>query len=277
MWFWIVLGILVFLAAVLLFLLFPAVRKHADLELMNGALIAHRGLHDCIDDSPENSLPAFRNAVEHGYAIENDIHLTADGEVVVFHDDDFKRMCGLDKKPEEMTLREIRELRLGNSDEMVPTLQECLDVVQGKVFLLIEFKSFSKESSYRLCEKANEILETYTGKYMIQSFYPFVLKWYRKYRPDVCRGQLSSAFYHEQIAMKLLGCLVFNFLGRPDFISYEYAHRKNFFRRFCAGLGAFPVCWTLHSQEELDTARSCFKTYIFELFVPSDANDQKRV
>ena len=103
---WLAVGVLTLLA-LFLFLIWPATRRHPDLAWISGRYIAHRGLHSLDDALPENSLAAFQKAVEHGFMIENDIHLTADGEVVVFHDDTATRMCGIDRQIEDMTLAEM--------------------------------------------------------------------------------------------------------------------------------------------------------------------------
>ncbi len=261
------LGVVAVILALFLFLVFPSLRKHPDLEILDNLYIAHRGLHGLSENTPENSLEAYKKAVEFGYAIEIDIHLTKDGEVVVFHDDTLNRVCGVDGKVEEKTLAELKQLRLLGTDCEIPTLQECLDTVNGKVPLLIEFKCVSLKCD-DLCNAANEILSKYNGKYLIQSFYPTVLRWYKKHRKDICRGQLASAFKGEEFYKKLLGCLIFNVLARPDFVSYEHKYRKNLFRRLVTGLGAFPVGWTFESQKALDEDMSGFKAYIFEVFIP---------
>ena len=133
---------------IIVFLIFPSNKNQEDRKILKNSFIAHRGLHN--DKFPENSLSAFENAVKNGFAIENDIHLLADGNVVVFHDDNLKRMCGDDKKINELTLEEVKQYRLKGSDEQIPTLKECLDLVDGKVPLLIEFKCNSKKESYAL-------------------------------------------------------------------------------------------------------------------------------
>lgn len=251
---------------VLLFLIFPATRKHSDRNILKGLYIAHRGLHDIAKGIPENSLPAFEAAIKQGFAIENDIHLTKDGQVVVFHDDDMKRMCSLDKKIKDITLEEIKALKLLNTPFTVPTLKECLEVIDGKVPLLIEFKYDG--NSKALCEKANEILSEYSGKYFVQSFYPQNLYWYRKHRKDICRGQLSCSFKGEAFYKKLSGCLLFNFISRPDFVSYDHRDENHPCRRLVTRLGAFPVGWTFTDQKALDKNKRSFKAYIFENFIP---------
>lgn len=254
------------LTALFFFLIFPAVRRHPDRELLKGAKIAHRGLHGLSSDVPENSLRAFQAAVDKGYWIENDIHLTRDGHVVVFHDDTLNRMCGRDGKIEEMTLAELKECRLAGTDQQIPTLQECLDLVDGRVPLLIEFKCPTSQAA-PLCEAANRVLENYSGKYCIQSFYPPVLGWYRKHRKDICRGQLATPFYGEAFHRRLAGALLFNFIGRPDFVSYEHTFYRNIFRRLVVKLGAGSLGWTFRSEKELEARKADFQGYIFEKFL----------
>lgn len=263
---WIVI-VLLLLLGLYLFLIFPSPRKHKDRKLLSGLYIAHRGLHDAENDIPENSILAFGKAVEMGFAIENDIHLTKDGEVVVFHDDDLNRMCGVSGRPEDMTLTALKELRLGNTEEKIPTLRECLDIVDGKVPLLIEFK-IRNGSADPLCEAAENVLKEYKGKYFVQSFYPFVLSWYKKNRKDILRGQLAAAFKDDKPHMRMLGMLLFNFFARPDFVSYENETKESFGRKMCTLLGALPVGWTFKEQSEIDASRKDFKSYIFEGFLP---------
>ena len=257
--------VLALLLAVFLFLIFPAVPRHPQCKQLSGLRIAHRGLHNAT--LPENSLAAFEAACQAGYAIENDIHITKDGHVVVFHDDTLQRMCGVEGSIEALTLAEVKELRLLGTAHSIPTLQECLQLVDGRVPLLIEFKCLNVNTCNRLCNAANAILKDYKGPYFIQSFYPFVLYWYRRNRKDVCRGQLSSGFYKEKdISKRLLGCMVFNFLARPHFVSYEHTNKGNVFRRLCTLLGALPVGWTFRSLDEVKAAHKSFKAFIFEHF-----------
>ena len=257
----IIIGILL---ALFIFLICPAIRKHPDRKLLEGKFIAHRGYHT-VNGTVENSLSSFKAAAEAGFIIENDIHLTKDGEVLVFHDDNLVRMCGSEIKPEESTLAELKEFCLIGSDEKIPTLKECLEVVDGRVPLLIEFKGTDCE---HLCTAANEILKDYNGKYFIQSFNPLMVRWYKKNRPDIMRGQLASAFYKEPLKLKLVGALLLNFLSRPDFVSYEFRYENNFFRRFATFLGAFPVAWTYRNREDYEKTKNTYKTFIFERFIP---------
>lgn len=266
---WILLAVLVAAVLLILFLIFPSPRRHPARETLRGRYIAHRGLHDLAENTPENSLAAFRAAAEQGHIIENDIHLTADGEVVVFHDSLLVRMCGVDGEVEKMTLAELKKCRLKGTEEQIPTLQECLEAVDGRVPLLIEFKCGGMTCK-PLCEAANRILSAYKGEYFVQSFYPQVLLWYRRHRKDICRGQLAEPFHGGPLYKRMLGCLLFDFVSRPDFVSYEHNSRKHPLRRLVTRLGALPVCWTLRSQEELNASQAAFETYIFEGFIPEE-------
>ncbi len=265
-----ILLILALLITLFFFLISPTVRRHADRDLLDGIVVAHRGLHDLREDTPENSMPAFVEALGRGYAIENDIHITADGQVVVFHDSSLKRMCGVEGTIEEMTLAEIRRLRLANTECQIPTLQECLDLVDGQVPLLIEFKSETAEVCERLCPAADAILSRYRGKYVIHSFDPRVLKWYRKNRKEIRRGQLAYYEKGTPLSHRLIGLMLLNFLGRPDFINYKFEERNNVMRRLVIFLGAHPAGWTFRSQEELNRCRDDFKTFTFENFIPKE-------
>lgn len=261
--------VLLVLLLLYLFLVFPARRRHPHRRLLQGRYIAHRGLHSGDETVPENSLLAFQKAAEAGFACECDIHLTADGEVVVFHDDTLTRMCGVDGRVEQLTLSQLRDCRLRGTTHTIPTLRELLDTLDGRVPLLIEFKC--NGSNYRaLCEKADALLCDYHGVYFVQSFYPLSMAWYKKHRPDVCRGQLSSGFKGGPLPQQLAARLLFNCFSRPDFVSYdhEYAHRLSL--TVTIALGAFPVGWTFRSPEAVDKGKRRFRTYIFELFLPNE-------
>ena len=255
------------IAALIIILIFPSTRRHPDRNLMDGRAIAHRGLHNIEEGIPENSLAAFRKAAEAGLMIENDVHLTADGNVVVFHDDTLARMCGVPGKPEEKTLEELKALRLAGTDETIPTLRECLEAADGRVPFLIEFK-VSGNNGAELCEAAEKVLSEFDVEYAIQSFYPGVLIWYKKNRPERMRGQLATVIRGYGFVKGLLGTLVSNVATRPDFISYEHTHARYFFRRMTRVLGAFQAGWTFRSPEELGKNGKYFRAFIFENMPP---------
>lgn len=252
---------------ILLFLIMPSLRRHPDRKVLEGLFIAHRGLHN--DEIPENSIPAFLMAAAKGYAIENDIHITADGEIVVFHDGTAKRMCGVDRRIEQMTFDEIRQLRLKGTNERIPTLKECLDAVEGRVPLLIEFKCDTVKCD-RLCEAADKILEGYSGKYFIQSFNPAIPNWYRKHKPLILRGQLAMPPNEKSFIKCIASAFLLNFGARPDFVAYDENNAKRLTFVIQKLLGALPVGWTFKTDKALKEKKHLFKAYIFENFIPED-------
>ena len=150
-------------------------------------LIAHRGLHN--KSIPENSIPAFKEAIKKNYIIELDVHALKDGNVVVFHDDNLKRLTGFDKKIKDTTYDEIRNLRLNNTNNHIPLFKDVLKLVDGRVPLLIELKYDNKVGF--LEDKLINILNDYKGLYAFQSFSPFSLMYLKKYS-NVPRGLLVS-------------------------------------------------------------------------------------
>ena len=139
--------------------------------------IAHRGYFN--EKAPENSLAAFQNAIDHGYAIEMDVQLLKDGTIIVFHDKHLKRMTGFDKDLKEVTYEEIKHLKLLDTDEGIPTFRSFLEFIDGRVPIVIEFKNES--TSNLLEEKGYDILRSYRGDYVIQSFNPLSIYWFKSW------------------------------------------------------------------------------------------------
>ena len=251
-----------------LFLIAPRLVGKPDVAPLCGVHYAHRGLFNNDSGAPENSLDAMRKAVDAGYGIEFDVQLSKDHVPVVFHDTTLKRMCGVEGNVWEYTLEELQRMRLVNSNQSIPTLKQVLQVVQGQVPLIIEYK-MSLEGT-EVCKIANEILRNYKGAYCIESFQPHVVQWYRKYCPDVIRGQLSQDFSKtEKQDMKhwLLTNLLLNFLTRPDFIAYKHKDANNLSRCICKFMGALSVAWTIRNEEQYQEAKDKFDLFIFDSFM----------
>lgn len=229
---------------------------------------AHRGLYEKDQSVPENSLPAFRRAVEAGYGIELDIHITADGRLAVFHDDDLSRMCGVPGAVEERTWAELAALRLCGTQECIPLLSEVLAVMGGREPIILELKRGSRNDA--LCEAALEALRAYDGPVCIESFDPFIVRWWRKNAPGYLRGQLSCTMRDfkggtSRLNAFFLSRLLLNFLARPQFIAYGRCPRKPWTVRLCEAMGAMRVCWT--SREPGDDAEN--DAVIFEHYRPA--------
>ncbi len=228
--------------------------------------IAHRGLHD--KNTPENSLSAFAKAVEKGYAIELDVQLLADGTVVVFHDDSLARMTGNDGYIKYLNKDDLKALKLKGSKETIPTFEEALKVIDGRVPVLIEIKNQYKVG--KLEQEVIDILKNYQGEYAVQSFNPFSLGYLKEHAPNILRGQLSGTFKHSKLAWIkrfLLKRMRFNKkVSEPHFISYEASALPN---RFVRKYKKLPLlAWTVRSKEEyLKVVKYC-DNIIFEKFDP---------
>lgn len=258
---------LVCLAALTVFGVAPGRAAAAQRAPFSHRNIAHRGLYAADQSVPENSLAAFRLAVEHGYGVEFDVHITADGALVVFHDDDLARMCGAEGKPEDKTLAELSALRLAGTDEPIPTLDEVLAVIAGKTPIILELKRGSRNEA--LCRGVYAALAGYAGDVCIESFDPFIVRWWRKNAPEYLRGQLSAPYGEMKkgttaAAAFLLSRLLTNFLARPQFIAYGLNGKKPLLARLCEAMGAMRVAWTSHDA----SAEAHNDTVIFEHYRP---------
>lgn len=276
---WLIILICILAAAAVLALYLWAIRPNTARKETCLAFsrwdFAHRGLWNMERGIPENSLPAFKKAVDHGFAIELDVHLTSDGQIVVFHDDTLKRMCQLDQSVESMTYDELSRYRLMNTDCRIPLLTEVLKLVNGRVPLLIELKL--PTSSTALCPLLDRLLASYPGQYLIESFNSLGLRWYRKHRPDILRGQLASRYPSAKGLTSLLNrlstSLIVNAASRPDFVAYNYKHTHGLGFRINHGLFKVPVfVWTVRSRLAYQRCRRQYSAVIFENFVPEQGS-----
>lgn len=248
--------------------------RRTRLRLFESTRFAHRGLHNEKEGIPENSLLAFRKAVEYGYGIELDVRLTADRIPVVFHDDTLLRVCGDSRSVEELTYDQLKSLRLFDTDEMIPLFQEVLDVVNGAVPLIIEIKA--EYDVIDICKATMAKLYRYPGFYCVESFSPFVLKWFSIHEPNVLRGQLSMDFMASDCMVKKPKPIRFaskylfgNVLSKPDFIAYDFHCAESLPLKISRKVyEAKTAAWTVRSEEELTYADGYFDIIIFENFLP---------
>ena len=225
--------------------------------------IAHRGLWG--GDVVENSLTAYKAAADNGYPIEIDLFLTTDGEIVCFHDDDLYRMTGVKGKIYKQSLAELKNLSLKGTAERIPTFKEVLDIARGKIPLLIEIKD--QENDY-IVDKTADILKAYDGEFAVQSFNPFYIKRLKRLAPNFTCGILGT---HEKergrITNFVLKHLCFNFMIKPDFISYN----KNGLKYVKRKAKKMPViAWTVLNEKERLSLPPFVKNIIFENFIPKE-------
>jgi len=261
----------VLLLVLYLFLIMPRMVNRPDITPLLGRHYAHRGLHNNQSEAPENSMAAFRKAVEAGFGIELDVQLTKDRIPVVFHDETLDRVCGVSGRVRDFTFAQLQQFPLCQSREHIPLFSDFLQLVDGKVPLIVEIKVHEKADT--VCEIADVLLRNYKGIYCVESFHPFAMKWYREHRPEVIRGQLSTDFdkpgRKEPLPERAVHYLLTNVLCRPDFIAYDHRHRHNISRLVCQLFHPLNVTWTIKSQAELDTCRKDFDLFIFEGFIPN--------
>lgn len=234
---------------------------------------AHRGLHDNHSEAPENTLAAFQKAVDAGYGIELDVQLTKDGQVVVAHDFHLKRICGADVAIDSLTYKELQAYTVKESQQHIPLFRDVLKLVDGKVPLIVELKV--KDWKCDIARKADALLQSYDGVYCIESFHPAGLLWYRRHRPEVCRGQLSCDYFEDEETRTpfhwMLKHLMLNFLTAPDFIAYDCLHKKELSVNLCRNIFGCPaVAWTIKKQSQLKECRPYFDYFIFEGFEPKE-------
>ncbi len=264
---WTIFWIAVVLFIVMLILIKP--NKRRDTSYFHTKMYAHRGLHG--NGVPENSLTAFKLARESGYGVELDVQMTRDGRLVVFHDGNLLRMCGVDGYLRDYTYEELQGFRLAGTDERIPLFKDVLSTL-GSTDLICEIKGDNGNKCYKLCAETYNALREYKGRYCIESFSPYLVRWFRKYHPEIIRGQLSCNFMHDT-GMKFflrvaMTHLLVNVLSRPDFVAYRHEDIGQFGYKLCKRVfRPFTVAWTAKGEEEQKRAWGSFDSVIFEQFL----------
>ncbi len=258
-----------------LFMIMPRMMGRPDFSTFKTWKYAHRGLFENGTDAPENSMPAFKKAVDAGYGIELDVQLTKDQIPVIFHDESLKRMCKVNKKVKDVTYDELQSYSLLNTSERIPTLQQVLHLVDGKTPLIVEYKETG--FSTKVCELSDQLLQNYDGLYCIESFNPLAVLWYRTHRGHIVRGILSDSYKTNSdkklasVGKGVLHHLLLNFIIKPDFVAYNHKNSKDLSRTLCYNLYKAPAAaWTIRSQEQLDANAKDFDIFIFEGFIPRE-------
>ena len=264
----VILSAFVFFFLVYLFLIMTGSGREA--RKYSSVKFAHRGLHG--DGVAENSMSAFRAAVDAGYGIELDVRLSRDGVLVVFHDDDLKRMCEDERLVLDVDSAELAGMSLLGTADGIPTFAEVLKLVDGRVPLLVEIKELSGKG---VSSAAAKMLADYKGEFIVESFNPLSLKNFKNQLPGIPVGILSMRFPREKtfglrFRNFLLGALLTNVICRPNFIAYQNEDGGRFALKLLGGVfGAPRFAWTVKSEEEEKLAyKRGFDSVIFENYKP---------
>lgn len=263
---------LIIIVIIYIMLICPDFTGKQKASFLLGKNIAHRGLYNNDGGIPENSLEAARKSVLCGFGVELDLRLSSDGEVMVFHDETLERMTSHEGAIHDYTKNELQQISLLGTKQTIPTLSQYLEIVDGKVPLIIELKDTKQNPHF--CEKVATILDNYRGDFVVESFFPDILIWFKKNRPSYIRGQLSLVMKKGEKSFLIrfvLAYLLTNFLSKPHFISYRHEDVDNLSFKICKAYGAMTVGWTIDTLPAYKKSTAIFDTIIFEKILP--AND----
>lgn len=246
---------------------------HPGLEAFQGWSYAHRGLHNK-PQIPENSMAAFRAALEQGFGIEFDLHLLKDGNLAIIHDSLLSRTTGMGGRVEDLTTQDLQNYHLEGTEETIPTFRQLLELYAGKAPLIIELKPWGGNHE-ALVDAAVQAMNGYNGPWCMESFDPRCIMVLKKKYPRIVRGQLSENFSKNDPKMnKVLAFVLMhyleNFLTVPDFVAYRFDQRMDtpstvLCRKLWKAQG---VAWTLRKKEDHPIAVKEGWLPIFEHYIP---------
>ncbi|MEL3892567.1 glycerophosphodiester phosphodiesterase [Ferrovibrio sp. MS7] len=231
--------------------------------------VAHRGLHDIAKGVPENSRLAFQHAIDNGYAIELDVRITGDGQVVVFHDAVLDRLCGKSGRVSEMSLAALKRETILGTTETVPSLNDVLDLVQGRVPLLVEIKKDNADPAGALEQAVANMLRHYPGPVAVQSFSPRTVAWFRDHAPQFVRGQIACALaemgknlnWYQKLGLRWM---LNRFHGEPMFLAYDVNDLPAPLTARYRAHNLPVISWTVRSKEQRARAAAHADNIIFE-------------
>lgn len=238
--------------------------------------IAHRGLHG--PGVPENSMAAFRAAMDAGYAIELDVQHSAEGEPMVFHDYDLLRMAGSEGFIADSTLTDLGRMRLGKTEEGIPTLAEVLRMVAGRAPLLIEIKDQDGrlgENIGDLQERVATLLRAYEGPVAVMSFNPEAVAAFARGSQKVAPGLVTCAFDEDDWPMleaahrEHLNALADFDRSGAVFVSHDCRDLANPALAALKARGVPVLSWTVRSPEAEAQARRVADNVTFEGYLPA--------
>lgn len=232
-----------------------------DISWLARRPIAHRGYHDLNRTRWENTLSAFEAAIDKNYAIECDVHLSADGVPVVFHDDTLERLTGQTGSVFEKTAAELAQMKIGGTGDHVPTLAEMLALVRGRVPVVIELKGIEGKDDGLVAAVART-LQGYDGEAAIMSFDHWLVRNFAKEAPGIPAGLTAHGRTPRDLEAH------FSMLAHPiSFVSFGVMDLPNPFVAFVRDKLAMPVItWTVRDQWARDLTGTHADQMTFEGF-----------
>nr|WP_298899433.1 glycerophosphodiester phosphodiesterase family protein [uncultured Altererythrobacter sp.] len=207
---------------------------------------AHRGLHG--NGVPENSLKGAQLAIDAGLGVECDIQRSADDWPMVFHDWALDRLTEAGGQTEARTKDELQQLCYRGSEERIATLPDLLELVDGRVPLLIEIKSKPGYDVEWTCLYIDNYLRAYTGNCAVMSFDPRVVRWFRKHSPQTCVGLVMREDEHGYTQKAWQRRMAY-WIALPDFLAYHIEALPNDWVARLRRKGLPVLTWTANSPE----------------------------
>ncbi len=234
-----------------------------DASFLKRAPIAHRGLHDGNDSCWENTIPAFQAAIDAGYGIELDVQLSSDGVALVFHDEALERLTGRQGGIHELSVAEAAATAIGGTDATIPTLAQVLELIGGRVPVVIELKGNPGHDGDLVATVART-LQAYEGEAAIMSFAHWHVRKFAIQAPGIVRGLTAEGTKPGQMESH------FSMLAHGlDFVSYNVDELPNPFVGFVRDRLSLPVItWTVRKPEQVDLTGQYADQMTFEGFRP---------
>ncbi len=234
------------------------------LDLLLAKPIAHRGYHDAASNNHENSISAFEAAIESGFGIECDLQVTSDRETVVFHDPDLTRMTTETGPVRHRSKDALSKLNLMETKDKIHSLDEHLELTNGKVPLLLELKGIAGEDN-GMVKAVAKSLKAYKGPVALMSFNHWIVKQFADLIPDRPRGLTALGddnFEHFNTLAMLQNDL--------HFVSYRVHDLPcKFITKIKEEHKKSVITWTVRNKEESDLSYANADQITFEGYDPS--------
>lgn len=219
--------------------------------------IAHRGLFDNQRHIPENSMIAFESAVAAGYPVELDVQMLSDDRLAVFHDSFLSRMTEQSGSIINKTSDEVKKITLLNTNQTIPLLEEVLDLIDGKVPVIVELKSRRVVGKFE--SQVHKLLSKYKGEYAVESFNPLSMKWFKDNAPEFVRGLLSGFIGRGKLFAKL---------SKPHFLACDIRYLPSTTIGLLRSKGYPVIGYTAKSKDDYNRVAAYCDNIIFEGFLP---------